>query len=296
MKNKFLKWWFLVIAIIPVILMLCLHIGIAIGDYFGININVPNVDASTWFTFAGSYLGGTMTLVGVVITLRHERNVQRYEKELSNIEKEKDYLGKMICELNIFAPSTLYQQSNSILLITKGNDISAQAALIRQQLAKEMQKINKEKLEIMFFTDMYAMTAGCSTCQKPCRIQTILPEFQKIYEKIGSRIFHVLQLIDSYVVINENNAIYREVVNSYCESNQLCQLKEQPPQYEESIIKEYESKIVDVKPEKDEILAAITEISNYSNNEIQQLLALAREYIFVKQQNANKKCFSPKED
>lgn len=52
MKNRLSKWWFLVVLAVPFILMFCLHIGIALGNYFGININVPNVDASTWFVFA----------------------------------------------------------------------------------------------------------------------------------------------------------------------------------------------------------------------------------------------------
>ena len=51
MKNRLSKWWFLVVLAVPFILMFCLHIGIALGNYFGININVPNVDASTWFVF-----------------------------------------------------------------------------------------------------------------------------------------------------------------------------------------------------------------------------------------------------
>ncbi len=159
MKNRFFKWWLLVIAFIPFILMLCLHIGIALGDYFGININIPGVNASDWFTFASGYLGGVMTLVGVVITLRYERNVQRYEEKLNYIEKEKENWGRAICELNIFAPSSFYQQAKSIPLFTKRNEISAQAALVQQQLATEMQIINTEKLKMIFFTDTYPGTS-----------------------------------------------------------------------------------------------------------------------------------------
>lgn len=107
MKNRLSKWWFLIVIVIPFLLMFCLHVGIALGSYFGININVPNVDASTWFIFCGSYLGGTMTLAGVMITLRHERSIHQYEKALESIEKERNGLGKVICELNLFAPSIL---------------------------------------------------------------------------------------------------------------------------------------------------------------------------------------------
>ena len=75
--NKLSKLWIAAVVVIPFILIFCLHIGIALGNYFGININVPNVDASTWFLFAGSYLGGVMTLAGVMITLKHERKIHQ---------------------------------------------------------------------------------------------------------------------------------------------------------------------------------------------------------------------------
>lgn len=293
MKNKLLKWWILLIVAIPFILMLCLHIGIALGNYFGININVPNVDASTWFTFASSYLGGSMTLVGVMLTLRYERNIQHFEEELRNIEIEKDKLGMAICELNIFAPNTLYQQFNSLNISSNGYD-SAEVSSVRQRLAEEMQKINKEKLEVMYFTDMYAMTAGCSTCKKPCKIQTILPKFQKLYETVGKNIFDALNKIDSYIVVCHKNASLQALITNCHQCNQYCQSVGKTPKYDEEIIMGYEKEIVDVKPIQDDICATIIEISEYNNEEIQQLLALAREYIAVKQQNANKKCFPDK--
>ena len=45
-------------------------------------------------------LGGTMTLAGVMITLKHERSIHQYEKVLDSIDKEKDALGKAVCNLN----------------------------------------------------------------------------------------------------------------------------------------------------------------------------------------------------
>lgn len=294
MKNKLLKWWFLVVLAIPFLLMLCLHIGIALGNYFGININVPNVDASTWFIFCGSYLGGTMTLAGVMATLRHERSIHQYEKSLESIDKERELLGKAICDLNVFVPSAIYQRFNSLQITSKGYN-AAEVAVIRQQLSEEMRKINALKLETMFFTDIYAMTLGCSACKKPCRIQAILPEFQKLYEKVGGKLFDVLQMVDSYVVICINNELYQALVIGCQQDNQKCQASGQPPQYSEVEIENYKSKIIDIQPQREKLLAAMEEISKYNQNEIQQLSALGREYIALKQQNAYKKCFPTKE-
>lgn len=295
MKNKLSKWWFLVVLAIPFLLMFCLHIGIALGNYFGININVPNVDASTWFIFCGSYLGGTMTLAGVMLTLRHERNIHQYEKSMDSIEKEKDALGKAICDLNVFAPNTLYQQFNSLYITSKGYD-PAEVATIRQQLSEEMRKINALKLETLFFTDIYAMTAGCSACKKPCRVQSILPEFQKIYEKVGSKLFELLQIVDAYVVVSVSNALYQALITNCQQSNQRHQALGQPPEYNEAEIEIHKNKIIDIEPQRENLLALMNEVSKYNQNEIQQLSALVREYIATKQQNAYKKCFHGKED
>lgn len=294
MKNRLSKWWFLIVIIIPFLIIFCLHIGIALGNYFGININVPNVDASTWFIFCGSYLGGTMTLAGVMITLRHERSIHQYEKSLESIDREKDALGKAVCDLNIFAPSTLYQRFNSLQITSKGYD-PAEVAAVRQQLSEEMRKINVLKLETMFFADIYAMTARCFSCKKPCRIQVILPEFQRIYERVGGKIFELLQMVDSYVTISFSNESYRALAINCQQVNQQRQAFGQPLEYAEAVIESYKSKIIDIEPQRKNLLTAMDEISKYNQNEIQQLLALAREYIAVKQQNAYKKCFSDKE-
>jgi len=214
---------------------------------------------------------------------------------MDSIEKEKDALGKAICDLNVFAPSTLYQQFNSLYITSKGYD-PAEVAAIRQQLSEEMRKINALKLGTLFFTDIYAMTAGCSACKKPCRVQSILPEFQKIYEKVGSKLFELLQIVDAYVVVSVSNALYQALITNCQQSNKRHQALGQPPEYSEAEIEIHKSKIIDIEPQRENLLALMNEVSKYNQNEIQQLSALAREYIATKQQNAYKKCFHGKED
>lgn len=291
MKHiKLFKLWIAVVALIPFILMFCLHIGIALSDYFGININVPNVDASTWFLFAGSYLGGVMTLAGVVITLKYERKIQQYEKLLENIDKEKERLGKAICELNVFAPSIIYQKF-MVMQVTQDGYNASEIAAIRSNILEEMAKINQLRSETMFFTDIYAMTAGC---EKTCRIKEIMPEIQKIYDTIGKKVYDTLQEVDQYIEDAYRNSLCNAQILRFKMMNANCQTLGQPLHYNEAAIKEYEDKKVDVTPKQDKIAMALTEISRYPLNEIQQLNYLAREYIVVKQQNASKNCFSNK--
>ena len=129
-------------------------------------------------------------------------------------------------------------------------DNQIQVAAIRQQPAEEMQKINAAKLEAMLFTDAYTIPAGCTNCKTTCRIPAVLPEFQKTYEKVGNRIFTLLQMIDSYNVICNQNALRKALIANCQQANQQCQAFGQPLKYDESEIKRYESEVINTKSGK----------------------------------------------
>ena len=146
-KNKAPKWWLLAIVATP-LLMLCLHIGIALGQYFGININVPGIGAADWFLFAGSYLGGAMTLLGVVATLKHERSIHRHQLMIESIEKEKALLNSIVARLDFFAPSICYTEFASALSICEWNkhpDFSS----VRRRIAESMSSLNQASTDLL---------------------------------------------------------------------------------------------------------------------------------------------------
>ena len=269
MRNKKSHWWIATVIALPFVVMLGLHIGIALGNYFHININVPNVDAASWFMFLGSYLGGVMTLAGVMITLRHERNIHQYENAIENIEREKKKIGNAVCGFNLLAPGALYMQVNEMLASPMVDNVSDMAA-IRLHVNEEMNKALVIRTELEFDTDIYSMTGNCAVCKKPCRIQTVLPEFIKTYDLIGVKIYDTLSKINDYILTCERNQAYRSM--NGCENQ-----------------------IVDIKPYQDEISIALNEIAKFNQNEIQRLVFLGKEYIEQKKQNVYKNCFKDKE-
>lgn len=269
MKNKKSLWWIVAVITLPFVVMLGLHIGIALGNYFRININVPNVNAATWFMFFGSYLGGVMTLGGVMITLRHERNIFQYQNAIENIEREKEKIGNAVCGFNLLSPGVLYMQVNELL--ASSVEVSASdMATIRLHVNEEMHRALAIRTELEFATDIYSMAGNCAVCKKPCRVQSILPEFIKTYDLIGAKIYDTLSKINDYILTCERNRAYRRM--NGCENQ-----------------------IVDLKLYQDEISAALNEITKFNQNEIQRLVFLGKEYIEQKKQNAYKNCFSIKD-
>ena len=268
MKNKKSLWWIVVIIALPFVIMFGLHIGIALGNYFHVNINVPNVDAASWFMFFGSYLGGVMTLVGVMITLRHERKIHQYEYSIDKIGKESEEIGKLICDINLLAPSTLYTQ---IVEMRAASPIVSASDLIelRVHITEEMHKVLIAKTELEFATDIYLMVKNCAACKTSCRIQEIAPKFIETYDLIGSKIYDTLSKMNNYILAIERNQA--------CKSAGL------------------EHQVVDLTAHQNEISTAIEEIAKFNQNEIQQLIGMGREYVEQKKQNAYKNCFPVKE-
>ncbi len=269
MKNKKTMWWIAVVAILPFIVMFGLHIGIAIEHYFHFNINIPNIDAADWFMFFASYLGGSMTLVGVMITLKHERSIHQYENELDKIEKEKEEIGNAICEFNLLFPSALYLQANEKLISTK-SDSASDLASIRLRVNEEMNKLLMAKVKLTFTTDIYVMCDNCTNCKKPCELQSTIPEFIKTYDEIGVKIYNTFKEINDYILVSESNIAHK------CNG---C-----------------ENQIQDTTLHQNEINIALEKISKFIDNEIPHLMVLGRNYIGQKRQNAYKKCFPVKKE
>ena len=87
--------------------------------------------------------------------------------------------------------------------------------------------------------------------------------------------------------------IGHEVTCVDVDENKIKMLKEgKSPIYDELTIKEYESRIVDVQPMQGEILQILKQICDLNQREIVQLTGLAKGYIAVKRQNAEKTCYS----
>lgn len=105
----------------------------------------------------------------------------------------------------------------------------------------------------------------------------------------------LLSMIDAYVVACNQNAIRRRIINNSIQINQQRQLCGRPPEHSDAEIRGYENEIINMESQQNDIIAAMTEASKYNQNEIPELIALGREYIALKQQNAYKKCFPAKE-
>ena len=189
MKKKLSKNWFLAIIFAPFFLMICFHIGLALGAYSGINFNADDISTKDWFMFAGSYLGGVMTLIGVTITIRQERRNQRYEDSLSNIELERQHLGAAKRGFNTMIPNTIYQRYINLPVKPEERN-SSDIALIIQSIDQEREVINKIRLEAIFFTDIYD-SASCKICNNVCSLKEIRLEFQKIYDEIAKQLFDI---------------------------------------------------------------------------------------------------------
>ena len=293
MKNNHHRWWIVGIVAAPFVLMLFLHIGIAVGQYFKIDINVPNIAPAAWFMFAGSYLGGAMTLLGVMATLRYERKIHTNQLMIQGIEKENELLNSVVNRIDIYAPSICYLDLSSALSIKEWNkrpDFSA----VRRRIAEAMSALNQGRIDLNIGTDMCCQPAECTSCKHPCRMPNVRIEFQNTYATVNKHLFDTLTLLDAFIVEHYQNAVKDELINLYRENIAQCQAVGQPSQYSEKDIQDIQKLKKDLSIQQAELEKRLGEISAMNQKEMIQLINLSREYIALRMQNAERKCFGGK--
>lgn len=286
MKNKRL-WWILGIAAAPFILMLCLHLGLAIQRYFRFNINVPNVEAADWFMFAGSYLGGVMTLLGVIVTLKYERRLNQHQQRIQSIEKERERLFSIINRLDVFAPSSCYLNFTSVMSVKEWNK-RPDFTDVRRRIVDSMRELNQSNRDLQLGTDMCAQSADCARCKHICRLPTVQAEFRNTYTYMNTYLFDTLKLLDTYIVDQYQNAVKDELIYLYRESIALCQSQGTVSQYGEKDIDDIQKLKKDLNPQNVELEKRLNEISAMNQKEMVCLINQVREYCALRIQNAER--------
>lgn len=277
MKNKRLFWWIVWIILTPFILMILLHAGIAIQQYFKFDFNVPHIAAADWFMFAGSYLGGAMTLLGVMATLKHERNIHRHQLMLDAIHKEQDALSNIISNLNVFIPLACNAEITSALnnqCIDQKPDLSE----ANRRIMEEMSLLLRSKAELHLQTNMYCASPQCEKCKKPCRLPEVKGEFRQIYDTVYNGLY------DAYAKLNI--LISAITHNSECEQ-QIRHVAE----YTEKDIEKLKSQKQDVEEVQTQSFQALQVVAEFDKKEIVQMISLVREYTAILETNAARKCF-----
>lgn len=286
MKNKRL-WWILGIAAAPFILMLCLHLGLAIQRYFRFNINVPNVEAADWFMFAGSYLGGVMTLLGVIVTLKYESRLNQHQQRIQSIEKERERLFSIINRLDVFAPSSCYLNFTSVMSVKEWNK-RPDFTDVRRRIVDSMRELNQSNRDLQLGTDMCAQSADCARCKHICRLPTVQAEFRNTYTYMNTYLFDTLKLLDTYIVDQYQNAVKDELIYLYRESIALCQSQGTVSQYGEKDIDDIQKLKKDLNPQNVELEKRLNEISAMNQKEMVCLINQVREYCALRIQNAER--------
>lgn len=287
MKNKRIIWWIVGIALTPFVLMLLLHIGIALQQYFKLNINVPNIHAADWFMFAGSYLGGAMTLFGVIITLKHERKLHQHQLMIESIEKERERLFSIVNKLDVFAPLACHIDFTSVMNVKEWNkrpDFSA----VRSRIIETLRNLSQSNQELLMETDMCSRPENCIKCKHTCRLPAIREEFQRTYTYVNNYLYDTLQLLNAYIGDQYQNATKDELINLYRESIASCQMQGKPSQYREKDIEDIQRLKKDLSIQNADLEKRLSEISTMNQKEMGQLINLVREYYSLRIQNAER--------
>ena len=287
MKNRRIIWWIIVISLAPFALMLLLHIGIALQQYFKFNINIPNIHAAEWFMFAGSYLGGAMTLFGVIITLKYERKLHQHQLMIESIEKERERLFAIISKLDVFAPSACYLDFTSVTCIKDWNKRS-DLPDVRRRITEARRQLNQSNQELLLGTDICNKPADCAKNDQLRRLSEVRAEFQEVYTYVNRSLFDALQSLELHIVDQYKNAVLDDMIYTYRATIDLCKEHGHPCQYREEDIENLQNQKKDLADQREKLEERLNDILSMNQKEMVHLINLVREYCTLRIQNAER--------
>lgn len=273
--------------------MLFLHLGIALSEYTGFNFNIEGINAADWFMFAGSYLGGAITLGGVVLTLKHERKVHQHQISIDAINKEKELLLRAISELDFHSVSIIHNHFRELEITSTGYR-GVEVAEIQRRISEIQQTVNEQLIVTTASTEIYAnMTQQCSGCKTPCGLSKTCGEFREIYDRISKDLYKTLCLLSQHIEQCEINAIKDAVIRQYQLENTQS-VPGQPLPHPSNELEIAESLKTDVSQNITKLRESTNRMAGYTQREIPQLINLVREYYIIRIKNAERVCFSEK--
>lgn len=288
MKN-FQKWlikhWWILIPTLPFAIMFLLHISIALGNYFNININVPNIEASDWFMFFGSYLGGTIALIGVVITIKHSHQLHNHQINIQYLQKEQEVVAEAISNLPI------NQTLNIMGIYATGIWIDDNAVEHSKENIREIYScqtmITLSQIKLSTLSNIISDYSICSKCKEQCELKSIGPEFNEVYNTLVSAIDECLKYLYEYIRSRDASMRYSEMLKK----NLSCLENNEPKVYTNSDLEKEKNSTRDRSNIFDDFQIANNKLLELRNTSLPRLITLHKSYFIVRQKNCSKKCF-----
>lgn len=262
--------------------MLLLHIGIAISNYTGLNFNIKGVNAKDWFIFAGSYLGGVLTLGGVVLTIKNERRVHQHQIKMDEIRKEKEILVNAVSNLDVYSVSIFY---NFFLDFLETENCNNNFAELYKRIFETQKDLNTQKIIVHANTDVFSLAQSqCVGCKAPCGLPKVCEQFSETYDRVFHDIYGNLTFLYTYITEYEKNLqIDENIIKRQSENTQ--KLSEFPEN------KNLKKQKYDVSQYDIKLREAMQRMSKYVLRELPQLIGYIKAYESIRIKNVDRKCF-----
>ncbi len=290
MQNKRLLWWGFLIILTPFVIMLFLHACIAIQQRYKFDFNVQGIAAADWFMFAGSYLGGAMTLLGVVATLKHERNVHRHQQMIESIHKEQDALCNIINGFNVLVPLACDVEITSALN-NQGIDQTPDLSEAKRRIMEQMSLLLRNKAELHLQTNMCCASPQCENCKKPCRLPKVKEEFRQTYNTVYNGLYDAYEKLNTFASVIIRNSECDQQIHRITKIISLSKEIGEAAEYTEEDIEKLKGQKRDIEEAQTLSFQALQVVADFDKNEIIQLISLVREYTAILEANAARKCF-----
>lgn len=284
LKKWLIKNWWIAIPLLPFIVMFLLHLSIAWSEYTGWNVNITNIDAKDWFMFFSSYLGGSIALIGIILSIKHGMNLHNHQVANARLENERLVVAQSISRLNVQEPISILKFFMS--LNENANISKSEMIMLNDRIYQLQHEINYSRVNIFISSGITIINPNCSICKDPCGLKTIIPDFSNEYESLTMTLHETSNKLSKFMSDGiQNNKLLLEIIRLKSENTN------NPLLHSNDKIQSLHEKIKNLNNDIQKLLELCEKCAQMSEKEITKLISLSIRYFIQRQENAKKACF-----
>lgn len=279
-KSKILKYIqhnFFIILLIFIITFPFIAVDFTNILYkFTYYIKYSAISKDTFLSFLGSYFGGLITFIGVILTIKYSLYLQKRQESINEIKNE------CLALLNLIKTSNIPQFCNTKLSEFYSSIASKQEEehiiLIINDMNSYINTLQHTLIDITITIDAFNIDKKCATCKNKCNLYKIKYEFIKIFNEYK----------------DENIKLIYDIINIFQEKLHIIKMKNLQIQLITSLSKEkLNDQIKNIENEYENINKKIKKINNdiiinmnkYNKEYLKKMTTLIKLYRYEKIKN-----------
>lgn len=226
-KRNIFTFLLFIVILFPIIILY-------ITDFIDIfYFKIMNISRDTFISFIGSYFGGFITFICVILTIRHSYNIQKRQENINEIKNECITLLNLIKNSNI--PLFCSTKLSNFCTATSSKQEEEYLISMINNIYTYINTLQYTLIEAKLSIDIFDINEKCHSCKNTCTIYKIKKEFITIFNdyinKNSELLYNTINILQENLNIIKTNNIHIKSSKNLSDDKKLEQIQEIESKY-----------------------------------------------------------------